>query len=204
LEGVANQRRRDAAAPQVPFADKVEERGGSGKGGGNAISGVDAAKSDGDAAPAPVARSTPEKKKAPDVKRAESGKSLSSNARSESPDADNGLAKRKEAAASPGSNRAAMGQARQFVVPVPKEIETRQLTAATAKPKASRDSESLDILPTPAPNAATRQASRDGKDVAESDQARRAPARVRVLFVIEPGAARPAAAAPLDKGPSGK
>jgi hypothetical protein len=214
-EGGARPRRRDAAAPEAPSADKVEERGekdkavgGKGKGGGDALPGADAAKFDGDANADRVASATSDKKKTANVQRGESGKLAPSSLRSDSPDADKGLAKRKEAAASPDHNRTAMGQALQFVVPVPKEIESRQLSATPAKPQASRDSASLEMLANPAPKAA-KHARADGKALAESEAAHRSPALVRVLFVIEPGAARPAAPvrsgrAPSEKGPSRK
>ncbi len=200
LGGGAKERRREAVAFKDSAADKTAEVGGIEKGADDAVPGVDAAKSDRDGNPLPAPPGTSEKKKAADMPRGESAKSGSASLRQEAPKADNRAAKKKDAASAPEFDRAETGLARQFVVPVPKEIEQRQLALTPAPPQAGRDSETLESLPGPAPKAKKRP-SHEGKALADGVVAKRAPALVRVLFVIEPGAAQPAEAAPVGKAP---
>jgi hypothetical protein len=119
-----------------------------------------------------------------------------------------GSAREKEVAGK-SMKQAATGPARQFVVPLPKEVEERQSrAAATARPTAP-EAPSHDIPAPPSPLVAKRadDANVDGRNRGDAEQGKRAPALVRVLIVIEretaPPAAAPAVQPAAGKGPGG-
>jgi len=96
--------------------------------------------------------------------------------------------------------------ARQFIVPVPRELEERQSRAATTARRTAPEAAARDIPAPPAPSANRADVNADGKSRGDAEQAKRAPALVQVLIVIELDTATPAAPAvqpAAGKGPPG-
>jgi hypothetical protein len=124
----------------------------------------------------------------------------------EMPDSAEGGALEKEAAGK-GLKQGAAGPARQFVVPVPRELEERQSRAATTARRTAPEAPASDVPAPPAPSAnRADNANVDGKRRGDGEQARRAPTLVQVLIVIELDTATPAAPAiqpAAGKGPGG-
>jgi hypothetical protein len=102
--------------------------------------------------------------------------------------------------------RSSQTASRQFIVPVPRELEERQSRVATIARRAP-EAPARDIPAPPAPRAQrVEEANVDGTKRGDGEQAKRAPALVQVLIVIELETASPAAPAlqpAAGKGPPG-
>jgi hypothetical protein len=94
-------------------------------------------------------------------------------------------------------------QGRQIVVPVPSELTARQSRSrAEAPPGPGGVSRKAVATQSAAPPQGAEKA-RGDKAPADSEQAERPPALVRLLIVIEPAEATPAAQPPAGKSPGG-